>query len=442
MKKSEIISAVKSRLGIQELNPMQLSVMSYEEKNLLLLSPTGSGKTIAFAIAMLKILGAPCGRIQALVIAPSRELVIQIYDVIRTLAAGYKTSAFYGGHRMSDEVNSVEGAVPDILIATPGRLLDHLNRDTIDLKGVFSLTFDEYDKSLELGFQDEIKRISRRLPSKISSIVLTSATRLDEIPDFLPIRSIKTIDFTERSESPDMRIDFVQVQSPERDKLNTLADLLGCFKPGEKVIVFLNHRESVERAFKDMKRRKFPVGMYHGGLEQQDRELAIDLLNNGTTPILISTDLASRGLDVAQVEAVIHYHLPMTEQAYTHRNGRTARVDATGTVYIITAEGENIPEYVKFDREYVPKPLSGILQPSEVATLFISSGKKEKISRGDIAGFLIQKGGLSASEVGKIVVKDHSAIVAIPRTKVKTVLASISGQKLKGKSIKISEYKI
>ncbi len=442
MKKSEIISAVKSRLGIQELNPMQLSVMSCEEKNLLLLSPTGSGKTIAFAIAMLKILGAPCERIQALVIAPSRELVIQIYDVIRTLAAGYKTCAFYGGHRMSDEVNSVEGAVPDILIATPGRLLDHLNRGTIDLKGVFSLTFDEYDKSLELGFQDEIKRISRRLPSKISSIVLTSATRLDEIPDFLPIRSIKTIDFTERSESPDMRIDFVQVQSPERDKLNTLADLLGCFKPGEKVIVFLNHRESVERAFKDMKRRKFPVGMYHGGLEQQDRELAIDLLNNGTTPILISTDLASRGLDVAQVEAVIHYHLPVTEQAYTHRNGRTARVDATGTVYIITAEGENIPEYVKFDREYAPKPLSGIPQPSKIATLFISSGKKEKISRGDIAGFLIQKGGLSAKEVGKIVVKDHSAIVAIPHTKVKTVLASISGQKLKGKSIKISEYKI
>lgn len=442
MKKSEIISAVKSRLGIQELNPMQLSVMSYEEKNLLLLSPTGSGKTIAFAIAMLKILGAPCGRIQALVIAPSRELVIQIYDVIRTLAAGYKTCAFYGGHRMSDEVNSVEGAVPDVLIATPGRLLDHLNRGTIDLKGVFSLTFDEYDKSLELGFQDEIKRISRRLPSKISSIVLTSATRLEEMPDFLPLKVIKTIDFTQRSESPAVRMDFVQVQSPERDKLNTLADLLGCFKHGEKVIVFLNHRESVERTFNEMKRRKFPVGMYHGGLEQQDRELAVDLLNNGTTPILISTDLASRGLDVAQVEAVIHYHLPMTEQAYTHRNGRTARVDATGTVYIITAEGENIPEYVKFDREYVPKPLSGILQPSEVATLFISSGKKEKISRGDIAGFLIQKGGLSASEVGKIVVKDHSAIVAIPRTKVKTVLASISGQKLKGKSIKISEYKI
>ena len=441
MKKSEIISAIKSRLGIESLNPMQLAVTSCEANNILLLSPTGSGKTIAFAITMLKTIGMPNGKIQAVVIAPSRELVVQIYEVMRILAVGYKTVAFYGGHRMSDEISSVEGAMPDIVIATPGRLLDHLNRGTINLKGVYSLTFDEYDKSLELGFQDEIKRISRHLPHKISSTVLTSATQLEELPSFLNLTGLKTIDFTERCEAPKVRMQFVEVHSPERDKLDTLADLLATFNAGEKVIVFLNHRESVERAYTAMKKRKFPVGMYHGGLEQKDRELAIDLLNNGTTPLLISTDLASRGLDVAQVEAVVHYHLPVTEQVYTHRNGRTARVDTTGTVYVITAEGENIPEYIKFDRQLSPKHFDGTPAQSTVAALFISSGKKEKISRGDIAGFLIQKGGLEANEVGKIVVKDHSAIAAVPKVKVKSVLSAISGQKLKGKNIKITELK-
>ena len=441
MKKSEIISAIKSRLGISELNPMQLAVTSATESNILLLSPTGSGKTIAFAIAMLKAIGDPNGTVQAVVIAPSRELVIQIYDVIRPLAAGYKTVALYGGHRMSDEKSSIDGAVPDIVIATPGRLLDHLNRGYISLKGVYSLTFDEYDKSLELGFQDEIKKISRQLPRKISSTVLTSATILQEMPDFLNIKNIATIDFTDRTAQPKLRMQFVEVPSPERDKLSILADLLATFAADEKVIVFLNHRESVERTFTEMKRRKFPVGMYHGGLEQKDRELAVDLLNNGTTPILISTDLASRGLDIAQVEAVIHYHLPVKEEVYTHRNGRTARIDATGTVFVITAEGENIPDYMAFDRQFTPKPFEGTPLQSSFSTLYFSSGKKEKISRGDIAGFLIQKGNLQPAEIGKIVVKDHSAIAAIPRSLAKSVLSAITGQKIKGKSVKISIIK-
>ena len=442
MKNSEISSNIKSRLGIEALNPMQLAVLSADKGNILLLSPTGSGKTIAFAIAMLKRLTQPAGCVQAAVIAPSRELVLQISEVIRPLAAGWKTTALYGGHNMNDEIASIQGAVPDIIIATPGRILDHLNRNTLSLDKLVSLTFDEYDKSLELGFQDEIRKISRKLPRKISSIVLTSATQLDEIPPFLNIKEIKTIDFTERTEKPESRIQFVEVPSPERDKLNTLAELLATLGTGNKAIVFLNHRESVERTFSEMKRRLFPVGMYHGGLEQKDRELAIDMLNNGTTPILISTDLASRGLDIALVEAVIHYHLPVTEQVYTHRNGRTARIDASGTVYAITAEGENIPEYFRFDRQFSPKPSDTVPEQSAVTTLYFSSGKKEKISKGDIAGFLIQKGNLLPAEIGIISVKDHSAIAAIPREKAKAVLAAVKGQKLKGKSVRVSEIKV
>ena len=158
----------------------------------------GSGKTAAFAIRLLRELKPSDGTIQAVIMAPARELVLQIADVIRPVAAGFKTVAFYGGHSMADEVNSLS-VMPDIVVATPGRLLDHITRGTLDVAGVGGLVLDEYDKMLELGFQDEMRRIARRIKSP-GLVMLTSATRLDEMPPFLPMDGAETVDFTTRGD--------------------------------------------------------------------------------------------------------------------------------------------------------------------------------------------------------------------------------------------------
>ena len=435
MQLNTILERLRERHGIERLTPMQQQMAAEDASHLILLSPTGSGKTVAFALRMLRFIGPSTGHVQAVVMAPSRELVLQIADVLRPLAAGLKTVAFYGGHNMADEVSSLS-VVPDIIVATPGRLLDHLNRHTLDVNDVSALVLDEYDKSLELGFLDEMRRIVKRMRA-LKLVILTSATQLAEMPDFLPMKGAVTLDYT-RTAAP-MRLQTVKVPSADRDKLPVLTDLLHTLPDG-RAIVFVNHRESAERVYNALKMEGFPVGLYHGGLEQRERQLAVDLFNNGTTPILVSTDLGSRGLDIDNVNYVIHYHMPVTPESWTHRNGRTARMGADGTAYVIVAEGENIPDAVVWEREFYPsgqKPADGGIH-SDVSTLYFNAGKKEKISRGDIAGFLMQKGGLAPDEVGKIVVNDHSAIVAVPRSKAAATVEAVAPYKIKNTRVKVS----
>lgn len=411
METKTILERLRERHNITVLNEMQQRMASTDLREIVLLSPTGSGKTAAFTLRLLRFLGPSDGKVQAVVMAPSRELVIQIADVIRPVAAGLKTVAFYGGHQMADEINSLS-VVPDIIVATPGRLLDHLKRGTVTLTDVKALVLDEYDKSLELGFHDEMKRIVKRM-NRPELVILTSATPLAEMPDFLRLRKPETFDFSGGKPSGG-RLQTVRVDSPERDKLLILEDLLRSLDNG-KVLIFVNHRESAERVYDDLKKKGFPVGLYHGGLEQRERKLAIDLLNNGTTPILVSTDLGARGLDIDNVQDVIHYHLPLTIESWTHRNGRTARMGADGTVFSIISDGENIPEYVDWQREFQPHAVSSDPIRSDIATIYINAGKKEKLSRGDIVGYLIHKGGLTTQQIGKIILDDHSSLVGVPR---------------------------
>lgn len=438
MKTKDIISNIRDRLGITDLNAMQQSMASTEARDIILLAPTGSGKTLAFTIAMLRNLDlAVAGHgIKAAVIAPSRELVIQITDVIRAAAPTVRTLALYGGHAMTDEINSLT-VTPDIIVATPGRLLDHIKRNTLDVSGVKSIVLDEYDKSLELGFADEMRRIIKKI-RKPSLRILTSATRLADFPDYLGNESDFTIfDYIPLTDSPRLNTTVVEVPSPVPDKLDTLCDLLRSLD-NQKVIVFANHRESAERIHDRLKKEHFPAGLYHGGLDQLERRLAVDMLNNGSTPILVATDLASRGLDIAGVGSVIHYHLPPQQAVWTHRNGRTARQGATGTVYAIVRDGETIPEFVGFDRSYTPTGQSEDPIKAEVVTIYFDAGKKEKISKGDILGYLTQKGGLDGSEVGNITVDDHYAIAAIPADKAEQTLTALQPHKLKNRRVRTS----
>lgn len=428
-----ILERLRERHNISELNEMQRLMADTNAQSIILLSPTGSGKTAAFAVRLLRDLKPSDGKVQAVIIAPARELVIQIADVIRPVAAGLKTVAFYGGHSMQEEVNSLS-VVPDIIVSTPGRLLDHLRRATLSVDDTRALVLDEYDKSLELGFYDEMKRIVKRMKS-LKLTILTSATRLAEMPDFLSMKGAETVDFTGKGTRS--RLQSVRVSSVERDKLPALDALLRSLNNG-RAIVFVNHRESAERVYNFLKKQGFPAGLYHGGLEQRERQLAVDLFNNGTTPILVSTDLGSRGLDIDDVNYVIHYHLPPSPESWTHRNGRTARMGADGTAFSIIAEEENIPEYVKWERDYSPRAVSSDPIRSDKATIYINAGKKEKISKGDVAGYLMQKGELAKEDVGKIVVGDHYAIAAVKASSMPELLNRLAPHKLKNTRVKIS----
>ncbi len=435
----EILQQIGERHGVDKLNPMQRAVGAAKSERLILLAPTGSGKTLAFAVPLVGRLShdADLTSTQALVIAPSRELVLQIANVVRPIAKGFKTVALYGGHSMEDETNSLS-IVPDIVVATPGRLLDHILRGSIDIARTPTLVLDEYDKALELGFVDQMRRIVKRM-HRLRYVTLTSATALQEMPDFIDLSQAKVIDYTKGSDNPRSRMRIELVRSDNKDKLDALSRLLWSL-PNERTIVFVNHRESAERVLNHLSREKFPVGLYHGGLDQLQREMAIDMLNNGTTPVLVSTDLGSRGLDVEAVRQVVHYHLPPTQESWTHRNGRTARVDAEGNVYVLLSPNENVPDYIDADGDYTPDDDNPDPIRSTVATLYFNLGKKEKVSKGDVLGFLGKQGGLEGKEIGKIVVKDHCAIAAVPRDKAEATLQAVSGAKIKGQRVKVSLF--
>ncbi len=437
MKYGEIAANLRDRLGIAELNAMQLAVGASRSRKIMLIAPTGSGKTVAFAIALLRSLHSSDGRVQGVVLAPSRELVLQICEVIRRIAAGLRTVAFYGGHSVTDEVNSLS-QIPDIIVATPGRLLDHIRRRNVDLSRVTSLVIDEYDKSLELGFQDEMRGIVRRI-SDPANIVLTSATRLGEMPDFINLDGCETIDcgLDDAPCAAAPRLNIAKVESPARDKAQTLVDLLKSLHDG-RVLVFVNHRESADRTYDILSRAGLPAGVYHGGLDQSEREKAVRLLDNGSRPILVTTDLAARGLDLDSLSAVIHYHMPVSPEAWTHRNGRTARAGASGDVFVITSEADNVPDYVVWDHDYNPTGRSADPIRAHYATLHLNAGKREKISRGDVVGFLCQKGGLTAGEIGKIDVSDHQTLVAVAADKAAGLVKTLAPEKIKGKRVRIT----
>jgi superfamily II DNA/RNA helicase len=430
-----IISAARERLNVEALMPMQsrMADLKADVSSVVLLAPTGSGKTLAFALAMLRRV-SPQGRLQAVVVAPSRELVMQITKVTSALARELRVTAVYGGHPMTDETRSLQGAPPDVVVGTPGRLLDHVHRRSLDVRRVATLVLDEYDKSLELGFQGEMSRLIAAMRA-VKFTVLTSATMPRELPEFMRLTAPLTLDYTDNAAAVP-QLSLHAVASPVNDKLDTLAELLNSL-PRERAIVFVNHRESVERVYQHLVKAKFPAVQYHGALEQQDRETAVDLFTNGTSPILVATDLAARGLDIPRVQSVIHYHLPPSPEAGTHRNGRAGRMGAPGDVYYIISPSETAPDGVD---EYLPQPQS---QPwrRTMLTLYFHAGRKEKLSKGDVAGALMAGAGLPKEAVGVITAHDHRVLAAVDAQRAADAMAALQTMRIKGKRVKVSLVK-
>lgn len=408
------------------------------DSDLIVYSPTGTGKTLASAMPVLLSISNEATAPQAVVIAPSRELAVQTHGVLKKLSPQTSTTCCYGGHNSGDEKLSLASR-PKIVVGTPGRILDHINNNNIDISSINCLILDEFDKSLELGFSDEMRDIMNHCPATARKI-MTSATVIEHMPNYVKLNNCHTINHLESSSlEVDSRITLWQVRAKESDKLDTLLELLYSI-PDERTIVFANTRESAEQAFKHLAKKKMSIALYHGALEQIEREKAIAMFNNGTALVLVATDLAARGLDIADVKHIIHYDTPLTQDIFTHRNGRTARVDADGDVYLITGAKEALPHFVGQCRSYdIEQNTPAYSKVSAVHTIYISAGKKEKVSRGDIVGFIASHATkLEAREIGKITIHDHYSLVAVPTSKAQEIINSVSHFKLKKQKVKLS----
>lgn len=433
---------ILANLKIETLNEMQQASIdaSDQNDNILLLSPTGSGKTLAYLLPLIQRLDPKADNVQALVLVPSRELALQIDEVFRKAGTPFKVTACYGGHKRETEENNLKQA-PAVIIGTPGRVADHIRRHNFAVEGIRTLVLDEYDKSLELGFLDEMAFIVVALPA-VEKKLLTSATESVAIPDFIGFHSPLRLNFLSQSSSTEKPSQLVvmTVRSPEKDKLDTLFRVI-CQVGNKSMIVFCNHRESVERTSTLLKDRGIVNLYYHGGMEQQERESAMSKFKNGSSNVLITTDLASRGLDIPAIKYIIHYHLPANEEVYTHRNGRTARMDAGGKSVLILSEQEQMPPYIQGPEEIILPDTITLPEKPKWSTLFIAAGKKDKVNKIDIVGFLSKIGRLKQDDIGLIDVKDYFSFVAVRKLKVGAMLELIRDEKIKNKKVKIAVAK-
>lgn len=425
---------ILTKLNILALNPMQEEAISIIETttNTILLSPTGTGKTLAFLLPLLKVLNPESKEIQALIIVPTRELAIQIEQVVRSMGSGYKANAVYGGRPMSKDKIEIKHT-PAILIGTPGRLLDHFNADRFSKASIKTLILDEFDKCLEDGFEEEMKAIITQLPN-LNKRILTSATQGVVVPSFARLDQPSIINYL--NEKKESKLTIKTVVSADKNKLKTLLELLQHIG-NEPEIIFCNLRDSIDQVSDFLKRNKINHTCFSGGMEQQDRERALIKFRNGTSQVLIATDLASRGIDIPEMNYIIHYELPRHEEEFIHRNGRTARVNEKGTAYVLKWEKELVPDFIKNEKSLnISKKAP--YKPQFWETLFISGGRKDKISKSDIAGLFFKQGDINNDQLGIIELKQDCAFVAVPLTLADELIEKLNNTKLKNKKVRVT----
>jgi ATP-dependent RNA helicase DeaD len=423
-------------LGIESLNEMQLAAQEtiLNDNNVLLLSPTGSGKTLAFLLPIFELLEEDTKTVQCLILVPSRELGLQIEQVWKKMGTDYKVNVCYGGHSIETEIKNLSNP-PAVLIGTPGRIADHMERGTFQFDKIQTLILDEFDKSLQLGFHEQMSFIIGRL-AKVNKRILVSATSDIEIPKYTRVVHPTILDFIPEEEA-NTNLSMKMVVSKEKDKIGSLFHLI-CSLKSESALIFCNHRDAAERISDSLNEKGIYSTYYHGGMDQDERERALIQFRNGSVNYLVTTDLAARGLDIPEMKHVIHYHLPSKEDEFTHRNGRTARMLASGTAYIIVNDSEKKLDYIDYGMKVLNVDNATTLpKPPEFQTIYISGGKKNKLNKIDIVGFFSQKGKLEKGDLGLIEVKDFISFAAVKSKKVKDLLKLISDEKMKGKKFKI-----
>jgi len=430
--------SILNKFGIAALNPMQEEVIKTIQlkSDVVLVSPTGTGKTLAFLLPLIETLDMNCVEIQILILVPSRELAQQIEQVIRKMGSGFKVNAVYGGRSGALDKIDLKHR-PAILIGTPGRIADRFRRDKYPLEYINTLILDEFDKSLEIGFEKEMAEIVEALPN-VQQRILTSATSEAKIPEFVGLQKPVFINYLQEGIS---HLTIKTLLSPEKDKLKALEKALAFigYQPG---IIFCNFKDALERVSVFLTENNIHHECFHGGMEQIDRERALIKFRNGTTQLLLATDLAARGLDIPEIKFILHYHLPLRNKEFTHRNGRTARMNRNGIAYILHWKEEELPDFIQ---EIAPENLNiedqqkaTLPSPVKWLTLYITGGRRDKISKGDVAGLFLKQGQIQKDQLGVIELKQNCTYVGVHAEIAEMLIEKTNNSKLKKKKVRIS----
>ncbi|WP_135385607.1 ATP-dependent RNA helicase DbpA [Vibrio tasmaniensis] len=443
--KPELLNTLDS-LGYTEMTPIQaLSLPTIlDGKDVIGQGKTGSGKTAAFGLGVLQNLRVKRFRVQSLVLCPTRELADQVAKEIRTLARGIhniKVLTLCGGMPMGPQIGSLEHGA-HILVGTPGRILDHLERDRIDLSELNTLVLDEADRMLEMGFQDALDAVIEAAP-KDRQTLLFSATfpkQIKSVADRI-MNNPEMVKVESTHDHSSIQQHFYKVEGTEaRD--DALELMLLHHQP-ESAVVFCNTKKEVQNVNDELSHRGFSVIELHGDMEQRERDQALVQFSNKTISILVATDVAARGLDVDNLDAVFNFELSRDPEVHVHRIGRTGRAGSKGVAISFFSEKEmhrvaQIDEYMDMPIEPSQLPAKPMAKPyySNMVTIQIDGGKKAKLRAGDILGALTGQGGIDGKSVGKINLFAMRAYVAVERSMAKKALGKIESGKMKGRQFR------
>jgi len=441
----ELLETLDS-LGYTEMTPIQQQAlpMVLDGKDVIGQGKTGSGKTATFSLGLLSNLNVKRFRVQTLVLCPTRELADQVAKEIRTLARGIhniKVLTLCGGMPMGPQIGSLEHGA-HILVGTPGRILDHMSKGRISLDELNTLVLDEADRMLDMGFEEAIDTIIDAAPIKRQTL-LFSATFPDNIESLAAKVMVKPemvkVESTHQKTTIEQR--FYKLDSTEA-KDDALEALLLTHKP-ESSVVFCNTKKEVQNVADELSHRGFSVVELHGDMEQREREQALTMFANKSISILVATDVAARGLDVDNLDAVFNFELSRDPEVHVHRIGRTGRAGSKGVAFSFYSEKEEyrvarIDEYMDIAISPSPLPEKRVERPfyPKMQTIQILGGKKQKVRAGDILGALTKQAGLDGKKIGKINILAMVSYVAVEHDIVKPALKQLQTGKMKGRNFK------
>jgi ATP-dependent RNA helicase DbpA len=435
-------------LGYRAMTPIQAEALpiALAGRDLLAQAATGSGKTAAFAIPLLQKFAAEVSATQALVLCPTRELSLQVSQELRKLArylGNVKVVALYGGQAMDLQKTSLRNGA-HILVGTPGRILDHLARETLSLSAVRTLVLDEADRMLDMGFLGDITKIISALPRERQTL-LFSATFPEDIRVLSDRFQQSPAQVHIESDPANSGIDQRFIVCEKEEKLEAVASLLSSRQP-ESALIFCNTKIAAKEVYQHLFDLGFAAAALHGDLEQRDREQTLMRFRHGSCRVLVATDVAARGLDIENLVAVINFEVPHDMETYVHRIGRTGRAGNSGYAFTLALSTEQhkmkaagdflgfeVPsEPLEWDDADAREPLT-----SDWSTLCIAAGRKDKLRAGDILGALTGADGLQGKAVGKIDVMDYQAYVSVQSKYAKKALARLTENKIKGTRFKV-----